>query len=248
MKRVRTACARFRPCSSRVRPRGVRARCRSCCRTRARRRRSARRSGSPSSRSRYHRPAVNKRKIWGELVPYGDVWRAGANENTTLSASTPFTFGGKAVPAGTYGLHVLPAEGDWTVILSSEAKAWGSFSYDQKEDVVRVSVEARAGGLRRAARLHLRRAHERRDGAGAALGEAPRRRPDRDRHEAGHAREHPRAAPRAAALLVAGLESGGRLVRPQRRHDGRGDGVGGPVDLDAADVREPADEGRRSSR
>jgi tetratricopeptide (TPR) repeat protein len=89
----------------------------------------------------YHRPAVNKRKVWGELVPYGDVWRAGANENTTLSASTPFTFGGKAVPAGTYGLHMLPAEGDWTVILSSQAKAWGSFSYDQKEDVVRVSVK-----------------------------------------------------------------------------------------------------------
>jgi len=88
----------------------------------------------------YHRPAVNKRKVWGELVPYGDVWRAGANENTTLSASTPFTFGGKAVPAGTYGLHVLPAEGDWTVILSAEARAWGSFSYDPKEDVVRVSV------------------------------------------------------------------------------------------------------------
>jgi tetratricopeptide (TPR) repeat protein len=89
----------------------------------------------------YHRPAVNKRKVWGELVPYGDVWRAGANENTTLSASTPFTFGGKAVPAGTYGLHMLPAEGDWTVILSSQAKAWGSYSYDPKEDVVRVSAK-----------------------------------------------------------------------------------------------------------
>jgi hypothetical protein len=90
----------------------------------------------------YHRPAVNKRKIWGGLVPYGDVWRAGANENTTLSAATPFKFGGKPVPAGTYGLHVLPSEGgDWTVILSSQAKAWGSFSYDPKEDVVRVNVK-----------------------------------------------------------------------------------------------------------
>jgi tetratricopeptide (TPR) repeat protein len=89
----------------------------------------------------YHRPAVNKRKIWGGLVPYGDVWRAGANENTTLSVSTPFTFGGKAVPAGTYGLHMLPTEGEWTVILSSQAKAWGSFSYDAKEDIARVSVK-----------------------------------------------------------------------------------------------------------
>ena len=92
----------------------------------------------------YHRPAVNKRKIWGELVPYGDTWRAGANQNTTLSASTPFTFGGKAVPAGTYGVHMLPSEGEWTVILSSQAKAWGSFSYDAKEDVVRVAVKPEA--------------------------------------------------------------------------------------------------------
>jgi Protein of unknown function (DUF2911) len=92
----------------------------------------------------YHRPGVNKRKIWGELVPYGQPWRAGANENTTLTASTPFTFGGKAVPAGTYGVHVLPAEGEWVVILSSQAKAWGSFSYDAKEDVVRVAAKPEA--------------------------------------------------------------------------------------------------------
>jgi tetratricopeptide (TPR) repeat protein len=92
----------------------------------------------------YHRPGVNKRKIWGSLVPYGEAWRAGANENTTLSASTSFTFGGKAVAAGTYGVHMLPAEGEWTVILSSQAKAWGSFSYDSKEDVVRVAVKSEA--------------------------------------------------------------------------------------------------------
>ncbi len=89
----------------------------------------------------YHRPAVNKRKIWDGLVPYGQTWRAGANENTTLSSSTPFTFGGKAVPAGTYGVHMLPAAGEWAVVLSSQAHAWGSFSYDAKEDVVRVTVK-----------------------------------------------------------------------------------------------------------
>jgi hypothetical protein len=92
----------------------------------------------------YHRPGVNKRKVWGSLVPYGETWRAGANQNTTLSASTPFTFGGKAVPAGTYGVHMLPSEGEWTVILSSQAKAWGSFSYEPKEDVVRVAVNPEA--------------------------------------------------------------------------------------------------------
>jgi tetratricopeptide (TPR) repeat protein len=88
----------------------------------------------------YHRPAVNKRKVWGDLVPFGEVWRAGANENTTLTVSTPFTMGGKKLPAGTYGLHMLPTEKSWTVILSTVSTAWGSFSYDEKEDAVRLTV------------------------------------------------------------------------------------------------------------
>ena len=88
----------------------------------------------------YHRPAVNKRKVWGDLVPYGQVWRAGANENTTITFSSPATVGGKTLPAGTYGLHMLPTEKDWSVMLSSVASAWGSFSYDEKEDLVRFTV------------------------------------------------------------------------------------------------------------
>ncbi len=88
----------------------------------------------------YHRPAVKGRKIWGDLVPYGQVWRAGANENTTISFSTPVTVGGKPLPAGTYGLHVLPTEREWTFILSNVSWAWGSFSYDQAEDAVRVAA------------------------------------------------------------------------------------------------------------
>src|SRR5882724_13215377 len=56
----------------------------------------------------YHRPAINGRKVWGGLVPYGDVWRAGANENTTLTTSSAIKVGGKAVPAGTYGVHMIP--------------------------------------------------------------------------------------------------------------------------------------------
>ena len=88
----------------------------------------------------YHRPAVNKRKVWGELVPYDQVWRAGANENTTITFSTPATMGGKTLPAGTYGLHTMPGEKDWSVMLSSVSTAWGSFSYDEKEDVVRFTV------------------------------------------------------------------------------------------------------------
>jgi len=88
----------------------------------------------------YHRPAVNKRKIWGGLVPYGEVWRAGANENTTLTFSSPVTVGGKQLPAGIYGLHMIPTEKTWTVILSTVSSAWGSFSYDEKEDAVRFTV------------------------------------------------------------------------------------------------------------
>ena len=89
----------------------------------------------------YHRPAVNARKIWGGLVPYGEVWRAGANENTTISFSSPVTVGGKTLAAGIYGLHILPTEGNWTVILSTVSSAWGSFSYDSKEDAARVTVQ-----------------------------------------------------------------------------------------------------------
>jgi hypothetical protein len=88
----------------------------------------------------YHRPAVTGRKIWGALVPYGEVWRAGANENTTVSFSTAVKVAGKPLRAGTYGLHMIPTASDWTVIFSNMAVAWGSFSYDPKEDALRVTV------------------------------------------------------------------------------------------------------------
>ncbi|MEX0881029.1 MAG: DUF2911 domain-containing protein [Thermoanaerobaculia bacterium] len=88
----------------------------------------------------YNRPAVNKRKIWGELVPWNEPWRAGANENTTITFSSPVTVGGKTLPAGAYGVHMIPTEKDWTVALSNVSSAWGSFSYDPKEDAVRLTV------------------------------------------------------------------------------------------------------------
>src|SRR2546429_6885043 len=89
----------------------------------------------------YHRPLVNKRKIWGSVVPYGDVWRAGANENTTIAFSDPVNIEGKTLPKGTYGLYMIPGENEWTVIFSKNATSWGSFTYDQKEDALRVSVK-----------------------------------------------------------------------------------------------------------
>lgn len=92
----------------------------------------------------YHRPAVNGREIWGKLVPYGEPWRSGANENTTISFSTDVKVGGKPLHAGTYGLHTLPTAKDWTVMFSTTTLAWGSFTYDPKEDAVRVTVTPRA--------------------------------------------------------------------------------------------------------
>ena len=91
----------------------------------------------------YHRPLVNGRKIWGALVPYGEVWRAGANENTTFEVSTPVQIEGQALAAGTYGLHMIPAADTWTVIFSKANTSWGSYSYDQKEDALRVTVKPR---------------------------------------------------------------------------------------------------------
>src|SRR6184192_1886821 len=91
----------------------------------------------------YHRPMVNGRKIWGALVPFGQVWRAGANENTTIEFSTPVSVEGKGLVAGTYGLHMIPNPDTWTIIFSKMAVAWGSYSYNQTEDALRVEVKPR---------------------------------------------------------------------------------------------------------
>src|SRR5262249_17691921 len=89
----------------------------------------------------YHRPLVNSRKIWGGLVPYGKVWRTGANENTTIEFSDAVSVEGKPLAKGIYGLHMIPNPDSWTVIFSKTNTAWGSYSYDQKEDALRVDVK-----------------------------------------------------------------------------------------------------------
>ncbi len=91
----------------------------------------------------YHRPAVNGRPVWGQLVPYGEVWRAGANENTIVRLSTDAKIAGKPLRAGTYGLHMIPTAKDWTIVFSNVSSAWGSFTYDAKEDALRVTVTPR---------------------------------------------------------------------------------------------------------
>ncbi|MGH9536403.1 MAG: DUF2911 domain-containing protein [Terriglobales bacterium] len=92
----------------------------------------------------YHRPMVNKRKVWGGLVPYGQVWRAGANENTIVEFTDAVTIEDKPLAKGAYGLHMIPGENEWTVIFSKNSTSWGSFTYDQTEDALRVTVKPQA--------------------------------------------------------------------------------------------------------
>jgi hypothetical protein len=89
----------------------------------------------------YHRPLVNNRKVWGTIVPYGQVWRAGANENTTIQFTDPVMIEGKALDRGTYGLHMIPDQQQWTIIFSKNSTSWGSFTYDQAEDALRITVK-----------------------------------------------------------------------------------------------------------
>ncbi len=100
----------------------------------------------------YSRPGVKGRKIWGELVPYGMApgnkysnnkpypWRAGANENTTIEFNKDILIEGNRLPAGKYGIHMIPSEKDWTIIFSKNNSAWGSFQYNQDEDALRITV------------------------------------------------------------------------------------------------------------
>ena len=95
----------------------------------------------------YHRPAVRDRRVWGDLVPYGEVWRAGANENTVFETSTDVMVEGEPLAAGRYGLHTIPGETEWIVIFSEQADAWGSYTYDPAEDALRVTVTPRPGPM-----------------------------------------------------------------------------------------------------
>ena len=104
----------------------------------------------------YSSPDVAGREIWGKVVPYGlnnlafgkstdqnpSPWRAGANENTTITFSHNVEVEGKPIKAGTYGLHMIPGTEEWVIIFSSNTSAWGSFSYMPTEDVLRVNVRA----------------------------------------------------------------------------------------------------------
>jgi hypothetical protein len=92
----------------------------------------------------YSRPLVKGRPIWGKLVPYNEVWRTGANENTTIKFTDDVSIEGKPLPKGVYALFTIPGENQWTVIFSKVHTAWGSFTYNQADDALRVTVKPQA--------------------------------------------------------------------------------------------------------
>jgi hypothetical protein len=96
----------------------------------------------------YSSPAVRGRKIWGGLVPYGQVWRAGANAATKITFSRDVVVGKTAVPAGSYSFFVLPTANKWTLILNKDANQFGAFTYKKGEDLVRVEVKPQPAPMR----------------------------------------------------------------------------------------------------
>ena len=88
----------------------------------------------------YSQPSVKGREIFGGLVPYGEVWRTGANEATTFEASSDVQIEGQTLPAGKYALFTIPTEEAWTVIFNNVPDQWGAYDYDEAQDALRVEV------------------------------------------------------------------------------------------------------------
>ena len=91
----------------------------------------------------YHRPAVKGRKIWGGVVPMGEVWRTGANDATTITFSDPVKVGGKDLAAGTYSFFAIPGADTWTLIFNKTAKQWGAYDYKAADDALRIPAKPR---------------------------------------------------------------------------------------------------------
>lgn len=98
--------------------------------------------GEKSIAINYHQPAVKERKIWGDLVPFGKVWRTGANNATTITLDKDVKMGGKTLQAGRYALFSIPTATDWTIIFNKSADQWGSYEYDEKKDALRIKAKS----------------------------------------------------------------------------------------------------------
>jgi len=93
----------------------------------------------------FSRPGVKGREIWGGLVPYNKVWRAGANEATKITFSTAVKINGNSLKAGRYGFFAIPGEDKWVLIFNKVADQWGAFEYNEAEDVLRIEVTPEKG-------------------------------------------------------------------------------------------------------
>jgi hypothetical protein len=98
--------------------------------------------GLSSMELTYSRPGVKGRKVYGDLVPFGKVWRTGANNATTITFADEVTIGGTKVPAGKYGILTIPDKKEWTIILTKQLDVTSPAAYKQDQDVVRVTAEA----------------------------------------------------------------------------------------------------------
>ena len=92
----------------------------------------------------YNSVGIKGRDIWGGLVPYGEVWRTGANKNTLFTVTDDVLINGKELKAGSYGMHTIPGEEEWVIIFSNFSEAWGSYFYNESEDALRITVTPEA--------------------------------------------------------------------------------------------------------
>lgn len=98
---------------------------------------------SPLARIIYSRPKKKNRVIFGDLVPYGKIWRTGANEATEITFYEDVLFNSEKVKAGTYTLYTIPSKGNWVVIINKVINTWGAYSYDDSLDILRTTVKSR---------------------------------------------------------------------------------------------------------
>jgi hypothetical protein len=92
----------------------------------------------------YGRPHKKERTIFGGLVPYGEIWRTGANEATELTSTGDIYLAGNLIKKGTYSIFTIPEEDEWTIILNSALGQWGAYEYDSEKDVIRLTVPVEA--------------------------------------------------------------------------------------------------------
>lgn len=104
-------------------------------------------AGDANIKISYSAPSVKGREIWGKLVPYGEVWRTGANEATVFETDKDIKIEGKTLPAGKYGLFTVPGKDEWVIVFNKTWKQWGAYQYKVADDVLRVTVKPTAGDM-----------------------------------------------------------------------------------------------------